>query len=167
MNLHSLCKIDKSFKCVILKKSEFYDYGGIMLRYLWLALIVLLVLPACRSRSQDVPPEKLSLTLDVQEVSPETTPATLNHPKQNHIPRPRANSAVAPESRKPDEPRRKQSSDRRRLSSMPYSSGKMDSELNDIEQGYIDSIRQQHNQQVKDSERRVFGGFSPSNLFGK
>ena len=167
MNLHSLCKIDKSFKCVILKKNEFYGNGGYMFRYLWIALVVLMVVPGCRSRSQNESPETLTLTLDVEEASAEAVPAPVKSRKATPAPRLQVNNTAAEETRRVEGSQRKPTPERRVFSSMPYSSGQMDSELGDIEQNYVNSIRQRHNQQVKENESRVFGGFTPASLFGK
>lgn len=49
---------------------------------------------------------------------------------------------------------------------VPDPSGVIDSDLNSVEQNYINQVRQRNRQKAKANEDKIFGSFSPQALFG-
>ncbi len=126
--------------------------------------IAILALPVilfagCRS-AEDSPaatadqPEKITLTINVQQAPAPEKPA---------VKRP-----VAPE-----KPHRKAqvkktsapAASRQRSVKEEIPRGSIDGDLNNVEQKYLRDVRRRQQQQKRENERRVFGGFSPGELF--
>ncbi len=186
MNLHSILRIDKSFKrCYLKKKQNFIPEGHFMKKNALFLLSALLLLGGCRSgKHHDLPEvkplpgeEKVHVTLNVNisDDGKNALPATQDSGKKKAQPEkkervkrkksPQSNQIIlSPAARKKQD--RKRSEDKRRKRELvPSGVGLIDSDLNSVEQSYLQQVRRRREQQVRNSEQQVFGSFSPNNIF--
>ena len=183
MNLHSILHIDKSFKrCYLKKKQNFIHKRYFMKKNALLLFAALLILSGCRNGKHD----------DLPEVKPlpgeEKVQVTLNvNIVDNADPVMEKKSAIPPEVEKKELARRKKSDPgnkvllspaarkklekknaekkRKKRELVPTGVGLIDSDLNSVEQAYLQQVRSRREQQVRSSEQQVFGSFSPNNIF--
>ncbi len=180
MNLHSILKIDKSFKLCYLKKSEFLFNRGdfFMDRFIVLLLVCMVFAGGCRRYNPDELPEveplpgeqpaRIKLNVNIDDNSSAQQKST---PKKKQSKPEKKNKQAAikpgqailsPNTRHKMEKRQPR---RRSREIVPTSVGIIDGELNSVEQSYLREVRARREQQVRTSEQQVFGSFSPGNIF--
>ena len=144
-----------------------------------LLLPILLLLAACRSNDRDRLPEvkpldgdeNVHITLNVNindspaGSSEKKSKKTFAAGKKRKAEKRRSGQKQVILSPKTEKQLEKKQAQRKRHELVPSGVGIIDSELNSVEQSYLKEVRSRREQQVWNSERHVFGSFSPGNIF--
>ena len=139
----------------------------------------LILLGGCRSGKDNELPEvkplpgeeKVQITLNVNitdEGNPDRAKADKKAEKKESVARKTSHRndtiILSPASRKKLEKKNAENK-RKKHELVPSGVGLIDSELNGVEQSYLKQVRSRHEQQLRSSERQVFGSFAPDNIF--
>ena len=142
-----------------------------------LLFAALLILSGCRNGKHDDLPEvkplpgeeKVQVTLNVNIVDGEKPKAP--KPEKKEIARqpkaPEKKKVIPPPAARKKQEKKNAENKRKKREFVPSGVGLIDSDLNSVEQAYLQQIRSRREQQVRTSEQHVFGSFSPNTVFNQ